>query len=84
MSDLANRLENERWKMTKWETVNGRPVELNSAELTAILAALEDAERYRWLRDTPRGRSLSVSALEWNNVSWLCDAAIDKARRAGR
>lgn len=40
----------------------------------------EDAERYRWLRDDPRGRSLSVSAMEWSGDPSQADAAIDAAR----
>lgn len=79
MSDLAKRLENERWRMTKWETTNGRPVELNSAELTAILAALEDAELYREVRRDPS------MLLHLSNRDF--DDAIRKrieARRAGR
>lgn len=36
-----------------------------------------DAERYRWLRDDPRGRSLSVSALEWSGDPSRADAVID-------
>lgn len=38
-----------------------------------------DAERYRWLRDDKRGRSLSVSSLEWTGSAELSDAAIDAA-----
>lgn len=52
--------------------------------LTARVAELErDAQRYRWLRDNPRGRSLSISALEWVTDPILCDAAIDAARGQG-
>ena len=43
----------------------------------------KDAERYRWLRDDERGRSLSVSSLEWKNNAELCDAAIDAAMKEG-
>jgi hypothetical protein len=39
-----------------------------------------DAERYRWLRGDQRGRSLSVSSLEWTGNPELSDAAIDAAR----
>ena len=41
---------------------------------------LDDAERYRWLRDDQRGRSLSVSSLEWTGNPELSDAAIDAER----
>lgn len=42
---------------------------------------LDDAERYRWLRDDQRGRSLSVSSLEWTGNPELSDAAIDAERK---
>lgn len=45
-------------------------------------AERKDAERYRWLRDNPRGRSLSVSALEWRNDPALADVAVDAAMAA--
>jgi hypothetical protein len=40
-----------------------------------------DADRYRWLRDDKRGRSLSVSSLEWTGSAELSDAAIDAAMK---
>ena len=40
-----------------------------------------DAERYRWLRDDQRGRSLSVSSLEWTGNAKLSDAAVDAAMK---
>ena len=48
-----------------------------------LAEAQKDAERYRWLRDDERGRSLSVSSLEWKNHAELSDAAIDAAIRKG-
>ena len=49
------------------------------------LAALRlDAERYRWLRDDKRGRSLSVSSLEWTGSAELSDAAVDAAKEEGK
>ena len=55
-----------------------------SRQLERELAeARKDAERYRWLRDDERGRSLSVSSLEWKNNSELSDAAIDAAMKEG-
>lgn len=44
-----------------------------------LAAAQSDAKRYRWLRDDGRGRSLSVSSLEWTGNPELSDAAIDAA-----
>lgn len=46
-----------------------------------LAEAKKDAERYRWLRDDERGRSLSVSSLEWKNNAELSDAAIDAAMK---
>ena len=43
----------------------------------------KDAERYRWLRNDKRGRSLSVSSLEWTGSAELSDAAVDAAIRKG-
>ena len=43
-----------------------------------------DAERYRWLRDDKRGRSLSVSSLEWTGSAELSDAAVDAAKEEGK
>jgi len=43
----------------------------------------KDAERYRWLRGDKRGRSLSVSSLEWTGSAELSDAAVDAAIRKG-
>ena len=40
-----------------------------------------DAERYRWLRNDKRGRSLSVSSLEWTGNPELSDAAVDAAMK---
>lgn len=48
-----------------------------------LAEAKKDAERYRWLRDDERGRSLSVSSLEWKNNAELSDAAIDAAMKEG-
>ena len=49
------------------------------------IAALRlDAERYRWLRDDKRGRSLSVSSLEWTGSAELSDAAVDAATEEGK
>ena len=48
-----------------------------------LAEAQKDAERYRWLRDDERGRSLSVSSLEWKNNAELSDAAIDAAMKEG-
>ena len=45
-------------------------------------AALQkDAARYRWLRNDKRGRSLSVSSLEWTGNAELSDAAVDAAMK---
>jgi hypothetical protein len=45
-------------------------------------AALQkDAARYRWLRNDQRGRSLSVSSLEWTGNAELSDAAVDAAMK---
>ena len=41
----------------------------------------KDAERYRWLRGDKRGRSLSVSSLEWTGNAELSDAAVDAAMK---
>ena len=46
-----------------------------------LAAAQADAKRYRWLRDDKRGRSLSVSSLEWTGNAKLSDAAVDAAMR---
>jgi len=46
-----------------------------------LAAAQADAERYRWLRGDKRGRSLSVSSLEWTGNTELSDAAIDAAMK---
>ncbi len=46
-----------------------------------LAAAQADAKRYRWLRDDKRGRSLSVSSLEWTGNAKLSDAAVDAAIR---
>jgi hypothetical protein len=43
-----------------------------------------DAERYRWLRNDKRGRSLSVSSLEWTGNAELSDAAVDAAMKEKR
>ena len=43
----------------------------------------KDAERYRWLRGDKRGRSLSVSSLEWTGNAELSDAAVDAAMKKG-
>ena len=49
------------------------------------IAALQlDAARYRWLRDDKRGRSLSVSSLEWTGSAELSDAAVDAAKEEGK
>ena len=48
-----------------------------------LAAAQADAERYRWLRGDKRGRSLSVSSLEWTGNAELSDAAVDAAMKAG-
>jgi len=48
-----------------------------------IVALRKDAERYRWLRNDKRGRSLSVSSLEWTGSAELSDAAVDAAVRKG-
>jgi len=46
------------------------------------IAALQlDAARYRWLRNDKRGRSLSVSSLEWTGNPELSDAAVDAAMK---
>lgn len=47
----------------------------------AAEAAQADAKRYRWLRGDKRGRSLSVSSLEWTGNAKLSDAAVDAAMR---
>jgi hypothetical protein len=53
-----------------------------NAELRADNEALrEDAERYRWLRDDHRGRTLSMSAIEWSGDVLAADAAIDAERK---
>jgi len=44
-----------------------------------LAAAQKDAERYRWLRDDKRGRSLSVSSLAFD--AELSDAAVDAAMK---
>jgi len=49
-----------------------------NAEQPAALR--KDAARYRWLRDDKRGRSLSVSSLEWTGSAELSDAAVDAAK----
>jgi hypothetical protein len=46
-----------------------------------LAAAQADAERYRWLRGDKRGRSLSVSSLEWTGNAELSDAAVDAAMK---
>ena len=48
-----------------------------------LVAARKDAERYRWLRNDKRGRSLSVSSLEWTGSAELSDAAVDAAMKKG-
>jgi len=53
-----------------------------ACELERKLAAAQaDAERYRWLRGDKRGRSLSVSSLEWTGNAELSDAAVDAAMK---
>jgi len=49
-----------------------------------LAEAKKDAERYRWLRNDKRGRSLSVSSLEWTGSAELSDAAVDAAIRKGK
>ena len=39
----------------------------------------KDAARYRWLRDDPRGRTLSVSSICWTPDTMEADALIDAA-----
>ena len=51
-------------------------------ELTAILADMEDAERYRWLR--MENANEGIGWLEMHSIPSCFDAAIDEARRAGR
>jgi hypothetical protein len=46
-----------------------------------LAAAQADAKRYRWLRGDKRGRSLSVSSLEWTGNAELSDAAVDAAMK---
>jgi len=48
------------------------------------VALRKDAARYRWLRDDKRGRSLSVSSLEWTGSAELSDAAVDAAKECGK
>jgi hypothetical protein len=49
-----------------------------------LAEARKDAERYRWLRGDKRGRSLSVSSLEWTGNAELSDAAVDAAMKEGK
>jgi hypothetical protein len=44
------------------------------AERDALAA---DARRYRWMRDNQRGRTLSISAIEWTGDADKADTAID-------
>ena len=49
--------------------------------LAELDGAKKDAARYRWLRNDKRGRSLSVSSLEWTGNAELSDAAVDAAMK---
>lgn len=54
---------------------------VRSCDAAGVIKAndAKDAARYRWLRDDPRGRALSMSAIEWSGEPEEADAAIDAA-----
>ena len=67
---------------SKWAFLEWRD---RAEKAEAENAALQkDAARYRWLRDDKRGRSLSVSSLEWTGSAELSDAAVDAAKEEGK
>lgn len=80
MSELAKRIKYLRhlvMESAKVTTVDYFTVD----ELTAILAALEDAERYRWLRAAyAKGQQTYFAEYCSDNEAEI-DAAIDAARK---
>ena len=71
-----DRLESHR----RWDAENAARMKAEAENAALRL----DAERYRWLRDDKRGRSLSVSSLEWTGSAELSDAAVDAAKEEGK
>jgi hypothetical protein len=59
----------------------GGVISITVETLDEILAALEDAERYRWLREQPNRGDLRHTTRDWMYETDELDAAIDAARK---
>ncbi len=75
--EAATALEQQAAEIERLRALHAETSRLMQEEIANAEALRKDAQRYRWLRDTPWPREVERAVMLHANASW--DAAIDAA-----